>query len=128
MLDCTIVTSGHHGSIMNIYIQTIILPRKPATGSTHDYLFSYCPQVGILFEVLRIGKGNVNNQTNNIKINDKKCFECKQHAHNQPWLTYGVRGVTGKGGVPTTANQIKPSQNLGQSNHHKTKLCYVKKL
>ncbi len=34
--------------------QTIVLPRKLATGSIHDYLFCYCPLVGILFEVLRI--------------------------------------------------------------------------
>ncbi len=36
--------------------QTIVLPRKLATGSIHDYLFCYCPLVGILFEVLRIKK------------------------------------------------------------------------
>ncbi len=35
--------------------QAIVLPRKLATGSIHDYLFCYCPLVGILFEVLRIG-------------------------------------------------------------------------
>ncbi len=34
--------------------QTIALPRKLATGSTHDYLFCYCPLVDILFELLRI--------------------------------------------------------------------------
>ncbi len=34
--------------------QTIVLPRTLATGSIHDYLFCYCPLVGILFEVLRI--------------------------------------------------------------------------
>ncbi len=34
--------------------QTIVLPRKRATGSLHDYLFCYCPLVGILFQVLRI--------------------------------------------------------------------------
>ncbi len=34
--------------------QTIVLPRKLATGSLHDYLFFYCPLVGILFEVLRM--------------------------------------------------------------------------
>ncbi len=34
--------------------QTIVLPRKLATRSIHDYLFWYCPLVGILFEVLRI--------------------------------------------------------------------------
>ncbi len=35
--------------------QTIVLTRKLATGSIHDYLFCYCPLVGILFDVLRIG-------------------------------------------------------------------------
>ncbi len=34
--------------------KTIVLPRKHATGSIHDYLFCYCPLLGILFEVLRI--------------------------------------------------------------------------
>ncbi len=34
--------------------QTIVLPRKLATGSIHDYPFYYCPLVGILFEVLII--------------------------------------------------------------------------
>ncbi len=34
--------------------QIIVLPRNLATGSIHDYLFHYCPLVGILFEVLRI--------------------------------------------------------------------------
>ncbi len=34
--------------------QTMVLPRKHATGSIHDYLFCYCPLLGILFEVLRI--------------------------------------------------------------------------
>ncbi len=34
--------------------QTIVLPRKLTTGSIYDYLFWYCPLVGILFEVLRI--------------------------------------------------------------------------
>ncbi len=62
MSDCTIVTSGHHGIISEQYLyqtivqfdKTIVLPRKRATGSIHDYLFCYCPLVGILFEVLRI--------------------------------------------------------------------------
>ncbi len=43
----TIVASKH------LY-QTIVLSRKLATGSIHDYFFRYCPLVGILFEVLRI--------------------------------------------------------------------------
>ncbi len=34
--------------------ETIVLPRKLATGNIHNYLFWYCPLVGILFEVLRI--------------------------------------------------------------------------
>ncbi len=36
--------------------KTIVFPRKLATGSIHDYLFCYCPIVGILFEVLRINE------------------------------------------------------------------------
>ncbi len=42
--DYTIMTSR----------QIIVLPRKPATGSIHDYLFCFGPLVGILFEVLSI--------------------------------------------------------------------------
>ncbi len=34
--------------------KTIVLHRKLATGSIHDYLLYYCPLVGIVFEVLRI--------------------------------------------------------------------------
>ncbi len=34
--------------------KTIVLPRKLATGSIHDYFFCYCPLVGILFEELRM--------------------------------------------------------------------------
>ncbi len=33
---------------------TIVVPWQLSTGSKHDYLFWYCPLVGILFEVLRI--------------------------------------------------------------------------
>ncbi len=33
---------------------TIVVPCQLSTGSIHDYLFCYCPLVGILFEVLRI--------------------------------------------------------------------------
>ncbi len=48
--DCTIVTPSHKGSVR----RTIVLPGKLAIGSIHDYLYCYCPLVGILFEVLRI--------------------------------------------------------------------------
>ncbi len=53
--DCTIVTSEQHlyQTIVQ-FDETIVLPRKFATGNIHDYLFWYCPLVGILFEVLRI--------------------------------------------------------------------------
>ncbi len=44
----TLVASKQH-----LY-QTIVLPPKLATWSIHDYLFCYCPLVGILFEVWRI--------------------------------------------------------------------------
>ncbi len=37
--------------------QTIVLPRKLATGSIYDYLFCTAPLVGIQFEVLRITEG-----------------------------------------------------------------------
>ncbi len=33
---------------------TIVVPWQLSTGSKYDYLFWYCPLVGILFEVLRI--------------------------------------------------------------------------
>ncbi len=55
MSDCTIVTSEQH--VYQTIVQfdeTIVLPRKLATGNIHDYIFWYCPLVGILFEVLRI--------------------------------------------------------------------------
>ncbi len=32
----------------------IVVPWQLSTGSKHDYLFCYCPLLGILFEVLRI--------------------------------------------------------------------------
>ncbi len=53
--DCTIVTSEQHlyQTIVQ-FDETVVLPRKLATGNIHDYLFWYCPLVGILFEVLRI--------------------------------------------------------------------------
>ncbi len=52
---CTIVMSGQHfyQTIVQ-FDKTIVLPIKLVTGSIHDYLFCYCPLVGILFEVLRI--------------------------------------------------------------------------
>ncbi len=33
----------------------IVLPRKLATGNIYDYLFCYCPLLGIIFEIVRIG-------------------------------------------------------------------------
>ncbi len=48
--DCTIVTSGHLCQTIVQFDKTIVLPRNPATGSIHDYLFCNSP----LFEVLRI--------------------------------------------------------------------------
>ncbi len=59
--DWTIVTSGHHGSIRTTFTslnstiwQSIVLFRKLATGSIHDYIFCYSPLLDILFEALRI--------------------------------------------------------------------------
>ncbi len=72
MLECTIVTSGHHGNIIKTFIsnkdKTIILARKLATGSIHDYLFYYCLLVDILFEVVRI----VENTTEKDNDTDQK--------------------------------------------------------
>ncbi len=53
--DSAIVTSEQclYQTIVQ-FDKTIVLPRKLATGNIHDYLSSYCPLVGILFEVLRI--------------------------------------------------------------------------
>ncbi len=56
--DYTIVTSEQY--LYQTIVQfdkTIVLPRKLAIGNIHDYLFCYCPLVGILFEVLRIVPG-----------------------------------------------------------------------
>ncbi len=51
--DCTIVTSEQHLNHTKVqFDETIVLTRKLATGSIHDYFFSTL--VGILFEVLRI--------------------------------------------------------------------------
>ncbi len=55
--------------------QTIVLPRKLATGSIHDYLFCYCLLVGILFEVLRIG----------LLPEDPKFFRQKKKTANGLW-------------------------------------------
>ncbi len=33
---------------------TTVVPWQLSTGSKHDYIFCYCPLVGILFQVLRI--------------------------------------------------------------------------
>ncbi len=53
--DCTIVTSEQHlYQTIAQFDKTIVLPRKLATGNIHEYLFCYCPLVGILFEVLRV--------------------------------------------------------------------------
>ncbi len=48
------VASEHLYQTIVQFDKTIVLPRKLATGSIHNYLFCYCPLVGILFEVLRI--------------------------------------------------------------------------
>ncbi len=49
------VASEHLYQTIVQFDKTIVLPRKLAIGSIHDYLFCYCPLVCILFEVLRIG-------------------------------------------------------------------------
>ncbi len=43
-----------NNTIIVQFDKTIVLPRKLATGSIHDYIFYYCSLVGILFGVLRI--------------------------------------------------------------------------
>ncbi len=57
LLWCQIVLLWHQVTMVeseqHLY-QTVVLPRRLATGSIRDYLFCYCPLVGILFEVLRI--------------------------------------------------------------------------
>ncbi len=56
--DSTILMSGQHLYQTKVqFDKTIVLPRKHATGSIHDYIFCYCTLVGILFEVLRIEDG-----------------------------------------------------------------------
>ncbi len=63
MSDCTIETSGHHGSVIstsNLIWWTTFISNNSTTQKTCNrkytwLLFSYCPLVGILFEVLRIG-------------------------------------------------------------------------
>ncbi len=41
------------GMINSQYLK-IVVPCQLSTGSKHDYLFCYCPLVGILFEVVKI--------------------------------------------------------------------------
>ncbi len=67
--------------------QTIVLPRKLTTGSIYDYLFCYCPLVGILFEVMRIvGKTNINID-----------MEQEQVILNKKYLQFQSILFTGKG-------------------------------
>ncbi len=40
----------------DVTIVIILVPWQLSTGSKHDYLFCYCPLVGILLQVLRIGR------------------------------------------------------------------------
>ncbi len=57
----TMVASEQH--LFQTIVQfdkTVVLPRKLAKGSIHDYLFCYCPLLGILFEVLRIACALIN--------------------------------------------------------------------
>ncbi len=57
LLWCQIMLLWHQitmvASEQHLY-QTVVLPRKHLTGSIHDYLFCYCPLLGILFQILRI--------------------------------------------------------------------------
>ncbi len=68
--DCTVVTSGHNGSIRITFISDNNITRKLATGSIHDYLFCYCPLVGTLLEVLRINTistaSHIGGENNNV--------------------------------------------------------------
>ncbi len=75
--DCTIVTSEQH--LYQTIVQfgeTIVLPRKLATGNIHDYIFCYCPLVDILFEVLRIQTKYINNKTNMVILTGAESFPC----------------------------------------------------
>ncbi len=57
LLFCKIVLLFDINAILITIVQsdvTIVVPWQLSTGSKHDYLFWYCPLVGILFEVLRI--------------------------------------------------------------------------
>ncbi len=67
----TMVESDQH-----LY-QTIVLPRKLATGSIHDYLFCYCSQVGILFTVLRIGLIKLAHVLNGYRSQFNKLSDCQ---------------------------------------------------
>ncbi len=44
--DCTIVTSEHLYQTIVQFDETIVLPRKLATGNIHDYLFLVLPPSG----------------------------------------------------------------------------------
>ncbi len=49
-----VASEQHLNQTIVQFDKIILLPRKKATGSIHDYLFGYSLLVGILFEVLRI--------------------------------------------------------------------------
>ncbi len=54
MSNCTIVWYKCWCDITIVQSDvTIVVPWQLSTGSEHDYLFCYCPLVGIQFEVLR---------------------------------------------------------------------------
>ncbi len=54
--------------------QTIVLPRKLATGSIHDFF----PLVGILFEILRIGLTTLATLTHMLNDNEI-CRNVRNH-------------------------------------------------
>ncbi len=55
MLNCTIFWYECCSDVTIVqYHVTIVVPWQLSTRSKHNYLFCYCPLVGILFEILRI--------------------------------------------------------------------------
>ncbi len=64
--NCTIVRDKRCSDVTIVQSDvTIVVPWQQSTGSKHYYIFCYCPLVGILFEVVRIG--NLSDPTLEIK-------------------------------------------------------------
>ncbi len=78
--SCTIVWCKCYSDFTIVQSDiTIVLPWQLSTGRIHDYLFCYCPLVGILFEVLRINHGVFHKKI-------RTCSLRKEIVNNKWWI------------------------------------------